>query len=180
MTDLELDIEIINNEKKEVSLKHKTTLFSILGGLWMLLLISQPTKENSIYDKLEIWKGYPLILFIILLLSSGLVIMYVFFMVPSKGRLIINPTGMTIIQKKTKKHIQLNKIQSVIFYIYRTDLEETNVYIDLTSEQISLSNEINIAFMNERETLKKIIEEWKKIGINIDLKTTPPNTVQIP
>ena len=71
MPGLQLDVEIINKEKKEVSGKRKTILFSILGALWLFLLYSDPFDENSLYDQFGIWKGYPAILFLVLLISSG-------------------------------------------------------------------------------------------------------------
>ncbi len=47
MTDLKLEVEIINREKQEISKKRKTTLFSVFGGLWLSLIYSQRLSSNN-------------------------------------------------------------------------------------------------------------------------------------
>ena len=57
MTNLKLNLEIINKVKTEISGKRKTIMFSILSSLWLFLIYSDPTGSNSIYVKFGIWQG---------------------------------------------------------------------------------------------------------------------------
>lgn len=175
MTDLKLEIEIINSEKKKVSHKRKAILFSILAGLWLVLLYSKPYKEDSIYDKLGIWIGFPAILFCVLLVSSGIILMYVFYKVPSKGKVLLNPDGMIITLNKMQHIIGLDAIINAKFYILQ-DNDETKVFTELTTDKIKLSNELNIPYLSERKVLIELIKIWKDKGVNIELKTIAPNS----
>lgn len=178
MSGYQLDVEIINKEKKEVSGKRKTLLFSILGALWLFLLYSNPFDENSIYDHFGIWKGYPAILFFVLLISSGFILRYVFYVVPTKGRLILAEDLITVKQKREKILIPLSEIQSVKFNEHTTFLEDFVVTIKLKSSKINLSEEINIPFVIERETLRKLVEIWKVHEVDAELTTTTERPCQ--
>jgi hypothetical protein len=172
MSGLQLDVEIINKEKKEISGKRKMTLFSILGALWLFLLYSDPFDENSLYDQLGIWKGYPAILLFLLLISSGLILKYVFYVVPTKGRLILTEDLITVKRKRDKILIPLSEIQSVKFNEHMTMLEDIIVTIKLKSRRVNISDEINIPFVVERETLRKLVEIWKVHEVDAELTTT--------
>lgn len=101
--------------------------------------------------------------------------MYIFFMIPSKGRLKLSADGLIISKGKEKTILRLNEIKSFKVYMYKTDLEETEVQVDLRSDKTSFFNEINVPFKNERETIMKIVEKWKLTGIEAEIIFTPPN-----
>lgn len=169
-----LEVEIINTEKQTISAKRKTIMFSILGGAWLFLLYSNPTRDNSIYDQLEIWKGYPAILFAVLLISSGFVLKYVFHSVPSKGTLIFNPTELIFKQNKKKAAFNLNDIGKAKFYIYQV-AEDIEVYAELALKHLEFSNLINVAFAKERKELIDIVSIWKEKGVHVEILKIPPN-----
>jgi len=172
-----LEVEIINTEKQTISAKRKTLMFSILGGAWLFLLYSDPYGDNSIYDQFEIWKGYPAILFAILLISSGFVLKYVFYSVPSKGTLILSPTELIFKQNKTKAAYNLNDIGKAKFYIYEV-AENIQVYAELAIKHLEFSNLINVAYAKERKELIDIVSIWKDKGVNVEILKTPPNKPQ--
>ncbi len=173
MKEIELDIEIINTEKKKVSAKRKAILFSVLAGCWSILIFSQPLEENSIYDQFGIWKGFPIIMFFLLLISSAYILMYVFFMVPSKGRLILSKDF--ILLKKDKKNIRINPadIHSIKFKEQITSLGEIEIWVELYAKEVRVSDMLNVPFMSEREILRELVEHWKMQGINAKIITVP-------
>lgn len=170
MTNLKLDLEIINKVKTEISGKRKAIMFSILSSLWLFLIYSDPADDNSIYVELGIWQGIPLILFFLLLISTGYVLRYVFFVVSSKGKLILTTDFILVEKDKEKTVIKLNDINSIIFHETKTALEEIVVTVELKTEKINIEEEINIPFANERQILRKLVDEWNNHGVNVEIK----------
>ncbi len=172
MADLKLDTEIINKAKKEVSDVRKRALFSILGSLWLFFLYSDTFGESLMYDKLDIKKGIPLIIFFLLLISSGIILKYVFYNVPTKGRLIL--TSDIVIFKKGKEEIEIksNEINSIIIYELENLEEELIVKIELHTNKINIKEQINASFKVDREILRALVESWKTKGIEAAIITT--------
>jgi hypothetical protein len=173
MTDLKLDTEIINKEKKEVSDVRKRVLFSILGALWITFLYSNSFGESLMYDKLDIWNGIPLIMFFLLLISSGIILKYIFYNVPIKGRLIL--TSDIVIFKKGKEEIKISskEINSVKIFEIEKFEEDIIVKIELHSNKIEINEQINALFKVDREILRGLVESWKTKGIEAAIITTP-------
>lgn len=171
MADLKLDTEIVNIEKREVSGKRKKTLFSLLGFLWLFLIYSKPLNENSLYDKFGIWKGIPLVMFILLLISSGLILMYVFHCVPSKGRLTLSSDFVLLKKGKEKIEIKSREIESVRVYEYGNLEDKVTVIIELHSRKININEEVDVSFVAERNILRKLVESWQTKGIDAEITT---------
>lgn len=160
-----LETKIINPEKVESSIKLKAKVGTVHASIFGILYFGMYSRNSeSLFEKLNIPIFISAILIAILLIGSVFLVAFVYFKVPSKGKL------------QFYKDYLIFKVKNETSTIKIADLSKLNIYIDGAKYFIGIIKnknesilEIDIVFQSEKKIINEIVENWSEKGFQVKI-----------